>query len=139
MDWRIGTMAFTERTWLGSFYPAGTKSSEYLTFYSQHFNCVEIDATYHAVPDPSRVRRWYEQTPADFRFALKTPAAVTHEGRIDRNLPAMLDFLYVARHLEEKLGVVLIQLPPSCSISELGPLTDFLTKLPTGPAQPRYA
>lgn len=139
MDWRIGTMTFTEKTWLGSFYPAGTKQADYLPYYSRHFNALEIDSTYHAVPDPSRVVRWKDQTPADFRFSLKTPAAVTHEGRIDRNLPAMLDFLYVARHLEEKLGVVLIQLPPSCSVSEFGALASFLERLPTGPGQPRYA
>jgi uncharacterized protein YecE (DUF72 family) len=138
-DYRIGTMTFSEKTWLGSFYPPGTRPSEYLTFYSTQFNALEIDATYHAVPDPSRVVRWLEQTPPDFRFALKTPSAVTHEGRIDRNLPAMLDFLYVARHLQEKLAVVLIQLPPSCSVSEFGPLATFLQALPTGPGQPRYA
>ena len=138
-DFRIGTMTFTEKTWAGSFYPPGTKSSDYLTYYSRQFNALEIDATYHAVPDPTRVMKWREATPADFRFSLKTPAAVTHEGRIDRNLPAMMDFLYVARHLEEKLGVVLIQLPPSCSVSEFTPLATFLEKLPTGPGQPRYA
>lgn len=139
IDWRIGTMGFSYTDWGGTFYPNGLKPSQYLTYYAQRFNSIEIDSTYHAIPDPARVRRWKDQTPDDFRFALKTPAAVTHQGVIDQNLPTMLEFLYVARQLEEKLAVVLIQLPPSFSATEAGRLARFLDALPSDDGSPRFA
>jgi len=51
----LGTSAFTAAGWPGTFYPAGMKAAEYLSFYAEHFDTVEIDSTYYATPAASTV------------------------------------------------------------------------------------
>ncbi len=43
---RLGTSAFTATGWPGTFYPADMKPADFLSFYAQHFDTVEVDSTY---------------------------------------------------------------------------------------------
>ena len=76
---RLGTSAFTAAGWPGSFYPAKLKPAEYLSFYAQHFDTVEVDSTFYRIPSASMVRNWYARTPKGFLFAAKVPQTITHE------------------------------------------------------------
>src|ERR1700756_1516927 len=67
----LGTSSFTAAGWSGSFYPKGLKHSEYLAFYSEHFDSVEIDSTFYACPSPSTIRA------DDFIFSVKVPQTIT--------------------------------------------------------------
>jgi len=49
----IGTSAFTAAGWEGTFYPEGTKPADYLRYYAQHFNSVEVDSTFYRIPSLS--------------------------------------------------------------------------------------
>ena len=82
MRWRLGTMGFSYGDWAGVFYPRGLKNVDWLAHYARHFNAVELDTTFHALPDRDRVRRWGDATPPDFRFAAKTPKGITHESHL---------------------------------------------------------
>jgi uncharacterized protein YecE (DUF72 family) len=128
-DWRIGTMGFSYTDWVGVFYPSGTKPGDFLEFYARHFNAVELDTTFHAIPPADRVRHWAKVTPADFRFSVKTPRTVTHEPPLSRAIDEMRRFLDVARELGEKLAVVLLQFPPGFSIAAEPALRTFLESL----------
>ena len=130
MTWHLGTMGFGYKQWSGAFYPPDLRPGDYLTHYARHFDAVELDTTFHAVPPGERFRRWAEVTPAGFRFSVKTPRAVTHDVPPDRSIPAMLDFLGLARALGEKLGVVLIQYPPHFEADQFDRLATFLAALP---------
>ena len=117
------------------FYPAGTKKNEMLPFYSKVFDTIEIDATLYGIPASSTVEKWYGETPDRFTFSLKTPREVTHDRRLSAGtVPIMHEFVERARLLKEKLGMILIQLPPGFDGSkENGQnLRDFLTELPRG-------
>ncbi len=46
----LGTSSFTAKGWEGSFYPKGTRSADYLSFYAEHFDTVEVDSTFYACP-----------------------------------------------------------------------------------------
>ena len=132
MDWHIGTITFADKHWLGPFYPPGTKPSDYLAFYARHFNTVELDTTFYAVPNVSIVQKWADAVPDHFRFCLKTPRGITHDSNL--GAPAatpMRQFLDVALHLGDKLGVVLLQFPPSLPATEFTKLEQFLQHLPT--------
>jgi uncharacterized protein YecE (DUF72 family) len=48
----IGTSAFTAAGWEGSFYPDGMKPADYLNYYAQKFDTVEVDSTYYRTPPP---------------------------------------------------------------------------------------
>jgi uncharacterized protein YecE (DUF72 family) len=113
-DWRLGTMGFGYADWSGVFYPESLKSAECLEHYAKHFDAVELDTTFYATPPLDRVRKWADVTPAGFRFAAKAPKAVTHDAPLDRAVAPMIDFLNIMqRGMGEKLGVVLLQFPPS--------------------------
>ena len=131
MDWRLGTVGFGYADWSGVFYPAGLKSGDYLGHYAKHFDAVELDTTFYATPPLERVIKWAEAVPANFRFAAKAPKAVTHGLPIERAAGEMIDFLGVLRRgLGEKLGVVLLQFPPSFTSRSMPRLRQFLGELP---------
>src|SRR4051812_6647076 len=114
-------MGFSYNDWIDVFYPKSVKSNEWLSFYAKHFNAVELDTTFHAVPPRERVEKWRDETPDDFRFTAKVPKTITHgDGALDsrRSIEDMLDFLRTMWIFREKLAVVLLQFPPSFSNRE---------------------
>ena len=62
----LGTSSFTATGWQGSFYPKGLRPADYLSYYAQHFDTVEIDSTFYATPNVSVVRSWNAKTPEGF-------------------------------------------------------------------------
>ena len=126
----FGTMGFGYSDWAGTFYPRGMRSSDYLSHYARHFGTVELDTTFHATPPISRVEHWAAVTPDDFRFCVKTPKKITHDGHLEHRCAEMNEFLNVMRVFGPKLAAVLIQLPPSCGIDQFGSLEHFLKSLP---------
>jgi hypothetical protein len=74
----IGTSAFTASGWEGSFYPAGMKPADFLTYYATKFNSVEVDSTFYRTPSASTVTGWNRKTPDHFIFAVKVPETITH-------------------------------------------------------------
>jgi uncharacterized protein YecE (DUF72 family) len=46
----LGTSAFTAAGWESSFYPAGMKPADYLTYYATKFDTVEVDSTFYRTP-----------------------------------------------------------------------------------------
>jgi uncharacterized protein YecE (DUF72 family) len=136
---RMGTSAFTAAGWPGTFYPKGLKPTEYLSFYSKHFNTVEIDSTFYSTPSEETVTRWREQTPEDFIFAAKAPQIITHEKCMQQCEEDLTRFLKTMDMLGGKLGPILFQFPyfgsQRVSYSDfLDRLTGFLNQLPTGGA-----
>jgi uncharacterized protein YecE (DUF72 family) len=130
--WRIGTIGFGYADWQGVFYPPEVRPGDYLSYYAKHFDTLELDTTFHAVPTPERVRKWESAVPADFRFCVKTPKDVTHAPPpLSRRTDLMLHFLDVIRGFGEKLGLVLLQFPPAFDTGEARELEKFLAQLPT--------
>jgi uncharacterized protein YecE (DUF72 family) len=95
----VGTSGFSYATWKPGFYPAGTKQSDFLRFYSERLNSVELNTTGYRLPEEERFRRWAEETPADFRFAVKMP----HPNRLGA-------FTERIQALGERLGPVRIMI-----------------------------
>jgi uncharacterized protein YecE (DUF72 family) len=130
--WHLGTMGFSYKEWQGVFYPAGLAARHYLAYYSERFDAVEIDSTFYGTPAPETVERWTAVTPDHFTFCPKTPRVITHEQRL---LPGAYDemdrFLDTMRRLDQKLGAVLIQLPPDFTTQQQPVLARFLERLPT--------
>lgn len=126
----LGTQSLGSRSWVGRFYPPHLKPNQFLQFYSQVFNAVEINTTFYGIPRACTVDTWARTTPDDFVFTAKMPKEITHEHRLTNALRALHEFLAAMRHLGEKLGPILIQLPPSVHSGYRKPLEEFLTGLP---------
>ena len=105
----LGTSAFTAAGWPGSFYPAGMKPAEFLSYYAQHFDTVEIDTTFYRIPSPAMVRGWYAKTPKNFLFAAKVFREITHDKALADCDPTFRKFLSAMDILGEKLGPLLFQ------------------------------
>jgi uncharacterized protein YecE (DUF72 family) len=136
MDWWIGTMGFSYQDWRSGFYPAELAPRNYLSYYSRVFNAAEIDSTFYGAPRASTLQRWSELTPDEFRFCLKTPRAITHELGLVNAQGLMAEFVETVLQLGPKLGVILLQFPPSFAAGQIATLAAFLEELPPGP---RYA
>ena len=115
------------------FYPRGTRADKMLETYSEVFGTVEIDSTFYAIPASSAVDGWYKKTPENFTFSLKMPQKITHNFALDKNsYPVLDDFCERIAQLNEKLGVVLIQLAPQFEALKENAqnLRQFLERLP---------
>jgi len=144
---RFGTSSFSSKDWVGPFYPEGTPPADFLRLYADQFECVEVDATYYAIPSAATVDGWLDKTPGHFLLSAKFPRAVVHGGDDPRPDPAKLligddalracdRFLQVMARMGPKLGPLLIQFPyfNRSVFPGAGPFTErlagFLDKLP---------
>jgi uncharacterized protein YecE (DUF72 family) len=81
--------------------------------YAQVFDAVEINSSFYRPHQPATWRKWSDAVPADFRFAVKMPKAISHTARL-RDCGELLDaFIAQVSNLGDKLGCLLLQLPPS--------------------------
>lgn len=83
--------------------------------YASRFNAVEINSSFYRPHLPRTYERWAQSVPSTFRFSVKVPKRISHELRLQRCETALDEFLEHCLQLREKLGCLLIQLPPSLS------------------------
>lgn len=119
MIWHIGCSGFHYWDWKGKFYPEELPQKEWLPYYSQHFNTVEINATFYHFPKLQFLESLYKKTAASFIFTIKAPRLITHYKKFNDCESLISDFYEViTKGLKEKLGCVLFQLPPSVIYSK---------------------
>jgi len=106
----IGTSGWNYDTWHDSFYQ-GLPQSEWLSLCAQYFSAIEVDATFHRLQRRETFQRWRDQTPPDFRFAIKANRYLTHNRKLLEPLPAVTLERSRASGLGTKLTAVLWQLP----------------------------
>jgi uncharacterized protein YecE (DUF72 family) len=115
----------------------------HLIRYAGKLNCAEINSCFYREHKPETYRKWAAAVPDDFRFAVKAPRSITHEGKLCvQGEDALKRFLEQTGALEEKRGPVLLQIPPKLAFND-GLAKSFFTmfrELYTGPAvfEPRH-
>jgi uncharacterized protein YecE (DUF72 family) len=138
-EFRIGTSAFSADGWEGSFYPAGMKPADYLTYYATKFDTVEIDSTFYRTPAKAVVQGWADKTPKGFLIAAKVPRSITHEKCLvdcKEELTAFMDAMDLLG--DDRLGPLLFQFPYfnkrifATGEDFLARLKPFLKTLPKG-------
>lgn len=130
MQLYIGCPIWSFKGWVGNFYPAGTKPSEFLHEYARRLTTIEGNTTFYAVPAAKTVESWAEQTPETFRFCAKIPKAISHEGKLAPEIGRAQEFVNVLRPLGSRLGPMFLQLPPKYSPRLIPDLTQFLDAFP---------
>lgn len=125
MSFYLGCAVWSYKGWLGKFYPPKTATKDFLSCYSQRFTTVEGNTTFYAVPEPSILEQWKAKTPSTFKFCLKFPQTVTHQGALFPRLSEAFQFLNRVRLLGDRLGCVFVQLPPSYDATYWQDLTVF--------------
>ena len=119
MQLYVGCSGWSYDAWLGHFYPSNLDRKDFLKYYSQVFDFVEIDSSFYNAPNAFMTRRWASLTPDHFRFTAKFPRLITHEKRLaepdDKQLRYFFDIMRPLRH---KILALLLQLPPSLKAKE---------------------
>ncbi len=100
----MGTASWTDPTLLkAGFYPPEARSAESrLRFYANHFDTVEVDSTYYALPNERNAALWAERTPAEFDFTIKAFALLTQHQADTRALPPAVRALIPPAALRER-------------------------------------
>jgi len=106
----IGTSGWTYDSWRDDFYQ-GRPTRDWLRFCAARFTAVEINATHYRLQSVATFRRWRDETPPGFRFALKAHRYLTHNKKLSDPLGPIRLERERAAGLGEKLAVVLWQLP----------------------------
>lgn len=107
---------------------AFAEEGTHLQRYASRFNAVEINSSFYHPHLPKTYARWAQSVPSVFRFSVKVPKRITHELRLQGCATALDEFLEQCLHLEQKLGCLLVQLPPSLRY-EPALATGFFTSL----------
>ena len=137
----VGTASWTDPGFVERWYPKGMPAADRLPWYAQHFEMVEVNATFYSVPDPRMVERWVHSTPDEFTFDVKLHQLLSRHSTAAKMLPPALqkranidakgkvqlrpqieeavarEFLKPIELLRSagKLGVLLLQLSPAFS------------------------
>ncbi|QOY96413.1 DUF72 domain-containing protein [Massilia sp. UMI-21] len=87
-------------------------AGSHLERYAAVFPAVEINSSFYRPHRAATYAKWAACVPADFRFSVKLPRAITHDARMENVEGHLLQFAAEAGELGTKLGCVLVQLPP---------------------------
>jgi uncharacterized protein YecE (DUF72 family) len=132
-EFHVGTSGWDYDHWEGVLYPPGLARRQRLRFYQSVFDTVELNASFYHLPPARTFVRWRELSPAGFLWSVKAPRSITHWSRLQRR-EVLMQFLERAAELDDRLGVILFQLPPTLRF-EPSVAERFLDWLPAG----RYA
>lgn len=109
----IGTSGWTYPHWNGHFYPRDLPKNQWLNYYALHFNAVEINATFYRSFPEKTFKHWYDEVPENFHYVVKGSRYITHRKYLYDVADSIKRCETSASWLKEKLGVILLQLPPN--------------------------
>jgi uncharacterized protein YecE (DUF72 family) len=125
----IGISGWRYEPWRGEFYPPGLPERQELEYAAARFPTIELNGSFYSLQRPEYYARWYEQVPDDFVFAVKGSRYITHMLRLRGVDKALANFFASGvLALEDKLGPLLWQLPPTLKLDER--VEPFLASLP---------
>ena len=125
----IGATGWVAKEWVGTYYPARTKSTDFLHNYTTQYNTIELNTTFYRMPDDITILKWYNQSTADFKFCPKIFQYISQSKLLASNTSEIEQFISAVSMLAEKLGPSFLQLPPMFSPDNNKTLIDFLERI----------
>ena len=107
---RLGCAGWSLSSAVADRFPDG---GSHLERYAQVFDAVEINSSFYRPHRPATYAKWRYSVPEDFRFSAKLPRTITHDQRLQDVGALLTTFLAEVGELQDKLGCLLVQLPPS--------------------------
>jgi uncharacterized protein YecE (DUF72 family) len=128
----VGTSGYSYKEWKGPFYPDKLPAKDFLRYYAERLQTVEINNTFYRMPTAKLIEGWASEVPERFTFAVKAPQRITHMAKLVNATEPTETFVRIAGALGPRLGPLLFQLPPFLK-KDVPRLTAFLATLPKGP------
>lgn len=113
MKVHIGCSGWNYKEWRGAFYPEKLAKKNWLEYYSEKFDTVEVNNTFYRFPKDENLESWRDTVPKDFLFTLKGSRYVSHMKKLKEVKESVQKFSDAAHLLKSKLGCILWQLPPN--------------------------
>jgi uncharacterized protein YecE (DUF72 family) len=126
----IGTSGWSYKHWRGTFYPDDVKVKDHFNYYKRFFTTVELNNPFYHLPPKQTFINWKNDVADDFVYVVKASRYITHMKKLKDPAESLTNFLENVAGLEEKLGVILFQLPPGWGLN-LERFREFLEKLPS--------
>jgi uncharacterized protein YecE (DUF72 family) len=108
----VGTSGWQYRHWRAAFYPEGVPQRRWLEYYAERFATVENNGTFYRLPARDTFEQWRSRVPDGFVMAVKASRYLSHYLRLRDPGEPVRRMLDAFDGLKEKLGPVLLQLPP---------------------------
>jgi uncharacterized protein YecE (DUF72 family) len=108
----VGTSGWSYKHWKHVFYPKEVKSAQWLEYYAEHFDCVELNSSFYHLPQTETVKGWRKRAPDHFKFCFKLSRYITQLKKLNDVQEPLENFFARMQPLQKCAGPVLVQLPP---------------------------
>lgn len=125
----VGCPIWSDDGFVGKIYPLRAQPRNYVKYYSQQFNTIELNISHYRELDPPTIKRWCEVTSNDFKFCPKVHQYISHTPLLYQNQKWMNEFIERQLLFKNKLGLPFLQLPPNYDSSKINDLLSFLDGL----------
>jgi uncharacterized protein YecE (DUF72 family) len=126
----VGCAKWGRKDWIGKIYPEGTKEADFLSHYSRHFNCIELNATFYRIPTFSQTQAWKNKAGENFLFSPKICNSISHIARLKQTPDSLDRFLEGISGFGEKLGPVFLMPHPGMGPKTLDTIEAFIQSIP---------
>jgi len=106
----VGCAKWGRDEWVGVIYPEETKSKDFLSNYVNHFNSIELNATFYNARK-SNVEKWATVPHGDFKFCPKFPRRISHIKRLKESEESTGWFFNTVSAFNDTLGLPFLQMP----------------------------
>jgi len=117
----VGTAGWSYKDWVESFYSkAQSKSFDWLEFYSQYFNTVEVNSSYYTYISSKTVDGWIAKVEEkeDFLFTIKLHQDFTHKRNFKNEQIEAVKMNLNKLQNANRFGGLLIQFPYSFQLTK---------------------
>lgn len=129
----IGCAKWGRKEWIGKLYPANAKEKNFLSYYVDHYNSIELNATHHKLYGAKALAQWAKKANGkDFLFCPKMYKGITHRGKLSGKNFLVNEFFRGVNALGEHLGPVLVQVNELFTPKRKEELFSFLALFPAG-------
>lgn len=126
----IGAPVWSDTGFPSKIYPIEARKRDFIYYYGQQFNCIELNATHYRIPGEKIIKRWVEAVPDNFKFCPKIHQSISHSNDISRCGGEIDIFYNNISGLGDKLGTCFLQLPPKFEAKHIHSLLKFLDFCP---------
>jgi uncharacterized protein YecE (DUF72 family) len=125
-----GCAKWGRKDWVGTIYPEKTREANFLEHYGQHFNAIELNATFYKLPSRKQTENWAGKVGDHFRFCPKFSDKISHLKRLKEVEPLTERFLEGISGFGKKLGPPFLMLHPQMTPKSIDTVEIFLKSLP---------
>jgi uncharacterized protein YecE (DUF72 family) len=128
----FGCPRWGDKTWLGRVFPKGTRDTNFLDHYVQHFNSIELNATHYKIYSPEAIAKWgAKATGKNFKFCPKIPQSISHYSDFSNVFDQTTAFLEGVLAFGDQLGPIFLQVSEKYAPNRRDALFKYLASLPT--------